>query len=117
MFWSTKNKIKKEMIRAINPTSKASLKMQCLLVSNGDIDKAERLYDFMAKDMPDLPMFDPVQPTTLQQVKQTAAETFGWINENQDTIMNWVEMIRGMFSKSVPPAGAPPQGPLPPING
>lgn len=105
------------MIRAINPTSKASLKMQCLLVSNGDIDKAERLYDFMAKDMPDLPMFDPVQPTTLQQVKQTAAETFGWINENQDTIMNWVEMIRGMFSKSVPPAGAPPQGPLPPING
>ena len=116
MFWSTKNKIKKEMIRAINPTSKASLKMQCLLVSNGDIDKAERLYDFMAKDMPDLPMFDPVQPTTLQQVKQTAAETFGWINENQDTIMNWVGMIRGMFSKSVPPAGASPQGPLPPIN-
>ena len=105
------------MIRAINPTSKASLKMQCLLVSNGDIDKAERLYDFMAKDMPDLPMFDPVQPTTLQQVKQTAAETFGWINENQDTIMNWVGMIHGMFSKGVPPAGAPPQGPLPPING
>ena len=105
------------MIRAINPTSKASLKMQCLLVSNGDIDKAERLYDFMAKDMPDLPMFDPVQPTTLQQVKQTAAETFGWINENQDTIMNWVGMIRGMFSKGVPPTGVPPQGPLPPING
>ena len=105
------------MIRAINPTSKASLKMQCLLVSNGDIDKAERLYDFMAKDMPDLPMFDPVQPTTLQQVKQTAAETFGWINENQDTIMNWVGMIRGMFGKGASPAGAPPQGPLPPING
>ena len=117
MFWSTKNKIKKEMIRAINPASKASLKMQCRLVSNGDIDKAERLYDFMAKDMPDLPMFDPVQPTTLQQVKQTAAETFGWINENQDTIMNWVGRIRGMFSKGVPAAGAPPQGPLPPING
>ena len=117
MFWSTKNKIKKEMIRAINPTSKASLKMQCLLVSNGDIDKAERLYDFMAKDMPDLPMFDPVQPTTLQQVKQTAADTFGWINENQDTIMNWVGMIRGMFSKGAPPAGTPPQAPLPPING
>ena len=105
------------MIRAINPTSKASLKMQCLLVSNGDIDKAERLYDFMAKDMPDLPMFDPVQPTTMQQVKQTAAETFGWINENQETIMTWVGMIRGMFSKGVQPAGAPPQGPLPPING
>ena len=117
MLFNTKNKIKKEMIRAINPTSKASLKMQCLLVSNGDIDKAERLYDFMAKDMQDLPMFDPVQPTTLQQVKQTAAETFGWINENQDTIMNWVGMIRGMFSKGVPPAGASPQGPLPPING
>lgn len=117
MFFNRKNKIKKEMIRAINPTSKASLKMQCLLVSNGDIDKAERLYDFMAKDMPDLPMYDPVQPTTLQQVKQTAADTFGWINENQETIMNWAGMIRSFFSKGAPPVDVPPQAPLPPING
>lgn len=116
MFFN-RNKIKKDMIRAINPTSKASLKMQCLLVSNGDIDKAERLYDFMAKDMPDLPMYDPIQPTTLQQVKQTAAETFGWLNENQETIMNWAGMIRSFFSKGATTVDVPPSAPLPPING
>ena len=104
------------MIRAISPTSKASLKMQCLLVSNGDIDKAERLYDFMAKDMADLPMFDPIQPTTLQQVKNTASETFNWINSNQETIMNWIGMVRGLFGKATPTPTAP-AAPLPPING
>lgn len=108
-----KNRIKKEMLQHLRPTSKASLKQQCLLLSNGDIDKAERLYDFMTKDMPDLPMYDPVQPTTMQQVKQTAVETFGWINENQETIMNWVGIIRNLFGKG----GTPPQAPLPPING
>lgn len=116
MFWN-RNKINKEMIRAINPTSKASLKMQCLLVSNGDIDKAERLYDFMAKDMPDLPMFDPVQPTTMQQVKETAASTFAWIKENKNDILDWVGFFQGMFGKGggIPPAS--PAAPLPPING
>ena len=92
------------MIRAINPTSKASLKMQCLLVSNGDIEKAERLYDFMAKDMPDLPMFDPVQPSTMQQVKQTAADTFGWINENQETIIQKLESLGDMVRRALPPS-------------
>ena len=118
MMFFRRNKIKKEMIRAINPTSKASLKMQCLLVSNGDIDKAERLYDFMAKDMPDLPMFDPVQPTTMQQVKNTAVETFQWLNSNQETLMNWAGFFRGLFSKGAPASGTtPPPSPLPPING
>lgn len=104
------------MIRAINPTSKASLKMQCLLVSNGDIDKAERLYDFMAKDMPDLPMFDPVQPTTMQQVKETASSTFAWIKENKNDILDWVGFFQGMFGKGGKPP-ASPAAPLPPING
>jgi hypothetical protein len=114
MFWN-RNKIKKDMIRAINPTSKASLKMQCLLVSNGDIEKAEKLYDFMAKDMPDLPMFDPVPPTTMQQIKDGAANTMNWLKENKDDIMDWVGFLRGMFAKggNEPTGGAP----LPPING
>lgn len=111
MFFS-KHKIKKDMIRAINPTSKASLKMQCLLVSNGDIEKAERLYDFMAKDMPALPDFDPQTPTTMQQVKESAVQTVTWINENKDNILDWIGLIRGMFSKTP----APPSAPIPPIN-
>lgn len=104
------------MIRALNPTSKASLKMQCLLVSNGDVDKAERLYDFMAKDMPDLPMFDPIQPTTLQQVKETAVQTVSWVNENKENIMDWVGIIKGIFSKNPTVVPSAPSTPLPPIN-
>ena len=116
MFWN-KNKIDKKMIQAIRPTSKSSLKMQCLLVSNGDIDKAERLYDFMSKDLEDLPTFDIVPPTTMQQIKDGAVKTFSWINENQDQVMNWVGMIKQMFGKggggNVPPATSTP---IPSIN-
>lgn len=111
-----KNRIKKEMLQHLRPTSKASLKHQCLLLSNGDIDKAERLYNYMIKDMEDLPIFDPVQPTTLQQVKDGAISTMSWLNENRDTILDWVGFFRGMFGKGGAPT-VPPQGPLPPING
>lgn len=104
------------MIRAIQPTSKASLKMQCLLVCNGDIEKAERLYDFMSKGLDDLPTFDNVPPTTMQQIKDGAVNTLAWLNENQEQVMNWVGIIKNMFGKggggSVPPTNAP----LPPIN-
>ena len=48
MFW--KNKINKGMIPNLRPTSKAALKQQCLLIANGDIDKAIKLYDFMIKN-------------------------------------------------------------------
>lgn len=103
------------MISAIQPTSKASLKMQCLLVANGDVDKAERLYDFMAKDMEDLPLFDAVKPTTFEQIKDGAVNTFSWLNENQEQVMNWVGIVKDMFSKSG--GGLPPTtSPLPPIN-
>lgn len=103
------------MIRAIQPTSKSALKTQCLLVAKGDIDKAERLYDFMAKDMDELPLFDAVKPTTMQQIKDGAVNTFTWLNENQEQVMNWVAIIKGMFNKgggNIPPASTP----LPPIN-
>lgn len=92
--------------------SKASLKQQCLLISEGDIDKATKLYEFYIKDMEDLPTFDPIQPTTMQQVKETASSTFQWVKENKDDIMDWVGFFRGMFSKG----GASEATPLPPIN-
>lgn len=102
------------MIQHLRPTSKAALKQQCLLIANGDIDKAIKLYDFMIKDMEDLPMFDVPPPTTLQQVKDGAMGTMAWLNQNKNDILDWVGIIRGMFSKG----GGTPQGgaPLPPIN-
>lgn len=114
-MFSKKTKIKKEMIAQFRPTSKAALKQQCLVMAEGDVDKAERLYDFMIKDMEDLPTFDVMPPSTLQQVKDGAANTMTWLKENKDDIMDWVGFIRGFFSKG---GGSPTGGaPLPPING
>lgn len=105
------------MIQNIRPTSKVSLKMSCLYTCNGDVDKAERLYKFLSDGLDDLPTFDAVQPTTMQQLKDGAVQTFGWINQNQDTIMNWIGIVRDMFSKGnkqvVPPT---PSSPIPSIN-
>lgn len=98
MFWQ-RNKIKKDMIQNIRPTSKVSLKMSCLYTCNGDVDKAERLYAFLIKDMEDLPTFDVQQPTTMQQIKDGAIQTFGWISQNQETIMNWAGIIKDLFGK------------------
>lgn len=120
MFWNRKLKIKTEMIQAIRPTSKATLKMQCLMVCNGDVEKAKQLYDFYIEDMKDLPMFDIPVPTTLQQVKETAAQTFTWLNENQEQLMNWAGLFRQMFSKSgqavAQSAAQAAATPVPPIN-
>lgn len=110
-MWN-KTKIPKEMIPRLNPTSKASLKQQCLFIAEGDVDKASRLYDFMIKDMDDLPLFDPIAPTTMQQVKETASSTFQWVKENKDDIMDWVGFFRGMIGKG----GSGEATPLPPIN-
>lgn len=98
MFWN-RVKIKKEMIQAIKPTSKTSLKTQCLLMANGDVEKAERLYDFFIKDMQDLPMFDLVQPSTTSQIKEMITNGFSWANENQDLIMKWVEFGKSLIAK------------------
>lgn len=115
MFFN-RNKIKKDMIQNIRPTSKVSLKMSCLYTCNGDVDKAERLYSFLIKDMEDLPTFDAVQPTTMQQLKDGAVQTFGWINQNQDTIMNWIGVIKDMFGKSGNNTPPSPAAPIPSIN-
>lgn len=87
------------MIQNIRPTSKVALKMSCLYTCNGDVDKAERLYKFLSDGLDDLPTFDAVQPTTMQQFKDGAVQTIGWINQNQDTIMNWIGIVRDMLGK------------------
>lgn len=106
------------MIQAIKPTSKATLKMQCLMICNGDVEKAKLLYDFYIKDMEELPMFDIPTPTTMQQVKETAVQTFSWLNENQETLMNWAGFIKQILGKGGDSAvsAAAPAPPVPPIN-
>ena len=107
------------MIQAIRPTSKATLKLQCLFAAKGDIDEANKLYDYFAKDMPDLPDYDPVQPTWVDNTKDAVNGIMGWAKENQGTLAQAYEFIRGIvLNKSMPAIGVEEvvETPLPNIN-
>ena len=107
------------MIQAIRPTSKATLKMQCLMVCKGDIDEALKLYDFFAKDLPELPDFDPVAPTWQQNTAQTLNGIMGWLKENGGTIQQAYSFVQQVIAnKGVLPTitPEPPSAPLPEIN-
>lgn len=115
------------MIQMIRPTSKSSLKTQCLLIANGDIEKAERLYDFYAKDMPDMPLYDAPVPTWVDNTKDTLNSFFSFLGEHKDGLSQGYEMIRMIFNSrgaNLPPLGGAVEDaansvaetPLPPIN-
>ena len=113
MFFRKRRQRRLEMIQAIRPTSKASLKLQCLWASNGDVDKAKKLYDFFADDMKDLPDNDPIPATWMTNARDMANGAVGWFRENQDTLAQGWEFIRGMFAKA---PVAEENVPLPQIN-
>lgn len=124
MKWFNNNKKQLEMLQALRPTSKATLKMQCLIICKADIDEATRLYDFFAKDMPDLPDFDPQPVTWVDNTKDVANGIVGWLGNNKNTLAQTYEFIRGMTGNRLPPLSLPgmvaeveaPAAPLPPIN-
>ena len=116
MFWFNKKK-KLEMIQAIRPTSKATLKIQCLFACKGDIDESNKLYDYFARDMPELPDYDPVQPSMIDNAKETVNGLMGWFKENQDTLAQGYQFIQNVIkNKGVMPTETPASAPLPPIN-
>ena len=100
----------------IVPTSKMALKTSCMRACGNDVEKAEKLYEFFAKDMTHLPDFDVMPPTAFQQAKDFIANTFSWIDNNQDKIVgyyNIIQQMRGgqslqMMTPPVPPADVPP---------
>ena len=99
----------------IIPTSKMSLKLTCIKACNNDVAKASELYEFLSKDIASLPDFDVRPPSTFDQVKGVAQDIFGWINNNQDKILdafNMIRMARGGAPIS-PAAGVPPTGVAP----
>lgn len=104
------------MIRAIRPTSKASLKIQCLMIGK-TVDEANKLYDYFAKDMPDLPDFDPVPPTWQQNTAQTVNGVLGWLKENAGTIQQAYSLVQQIIAnRGAIPVPPPPAEPLSPIN-
>ena len=103
-----------EKLSMIKPTSKAELKRQCLYLSNLDVEKAEKMYNFLVKDV-EIPDVEPEARSFVQNFGQQASGVFGWFRENQDMITQAVDFVKGIISSRR--GGIPPASPLPPING
>lgn len=110
----TERKIK--MVQEMKITSKVALKQYCLIATRCDVGEAQKLYDFLIKDMDELPMFDPIQPTWFDNTKRTAADIFGFIKENQDDIAKGIELMRGLIGKNGSIKNVAEATALPPIN-
>ena len=120
MIWFNKEKKKKmEFIQNYVPTSKAQLLQVAMYFNRGDLQKAQEMFDFYAKNL-DLPDFDPVVPTFVQQVKNNASDLFSWIKANQGDIVNGYEFIRSIIANkgALPSVAADTEAvnPLPVIN-
>jgi len=104
-----------ELVGTIKPTSKAALKQQCLMLAHLDVDKAERMYDFLVKDMDDLPALEPASRSFIQNFSEQANGVLGWMRENQDVLSKGVDFVRGLIAARK--GASVPTEPLPPING
>lgn len=100
----------------IRPTSKSELKQTCLYLSNLDVDKAKKMYDFLVSDMSEIPDVPPSQKSFMQNFGEQANGVIGWAEEHKDFIDRAIELFRGIVSsrKGVPMANG--AEPLPPIN-
>lgn len=117
MFWNRKEKKRKmEFIQNYVPTSKAQLLQVAMYFNKGDVQKAQEMFDFYSRNL-DLPDFDPVAPTFMQQVRQTAGGLFSWIKENQEDIAQGYDFLRSIVQRqSVVTAGTQATEALPDIN-
>lgn len=114
MFNREKRKQKiMEAVSMIQPTSKAALKSQCIYLCRLDIEKAEKMYDFLIKDMKDIPDVEPATKPLMQNIGEQATGVMGWLRENQDMITQGVDFIRGIIASR---KGGVPASPLPLIN-
>lgn len=104
-----------DMVGMIKPTSKAALKQQCLFLSNLDVEKAEKMYDFLIKDMEEIPAVEPATRSFIQNFGDQANGVVGWLRENKDMLGEGIDFIRGLVASRK--GGTPPASPLPPING
>ena len=99
----------------IKPTSKASLKQQCLYLCRLDVSKAEKMYEFLIKDVGDsIPDVEPTSRPFIQNFGEQANGIFKWLRENEDMLGQGVNFIKEIVKGK---GGNPPATPLPPING
>ena len=97
MLWFNKEKKKKmEFIQNFVPTSKAQLIQVAMYMNNGNVQKAQEFVDFYAKNL-DLPDFDPIAPSLMQQIKSSASDIFSWVKENQGDLVQGYQFIQGII--------------------
>lgn len=105
-----------EFIQNFVPTSKAQLLQVAMYLNGGDIKKAQEFVDFYAKNL-ELPDFDPIAPTLMQQLKSGASGFFSWVKENQSDLVQGYQLIQGIIqNKGVLPITPSASEPLPSIN-
>ena len=114
MFNRKKKERLLEQIAMIKPTSKSALKKECLYLCNLNVEKAEKMYDFLVKDMKDIPDVEPTQKPFLQNFGEQATSVIGWLRDNQDVLGQGVDFIKGIVASRS--GKVPPATPLPPIN-
>ena len=116
MLWFNKEKNKKmEFIQSYIPTSKAQLIQVAMWYHKGDIQKAQEMVDFYTKNM-ELPDFDPIAPTFMQQLKGSASELYTWIKENQSDIVQGYQFIQSVIKNKGEIVSVADSEPLSPIN-
>ena len=103
----------REKLSMIKPTSKSALKRECLYLCNLNVEKAEKMYDFLIKGMEGIPDVEPEAKTFIQNFGEQANGVFGWLRENKDMLGDGVDFIKGIISSRK--GGAAPSA-LPPIN-
>lgn len=115
-MWNKDKKKRMEFIQSYIPTSKAQLLQVAMWYHKGDIQKAQEFVDFYTKNM-NLPDFDPVQPTFMQQVKNNASGFYEWVRDNQNELVQGYQLVYSIIkNKGALPTVTPEAAPLPPIN-
>lgn len=89
----------------IRTSSKEALLRSALLASGNDIRKATEICDYVTKMLPNLPDTDPIMPSTLDQVKDTAVNVFRWGEQNQDKVIGGINFLLRMMGRD--PIGVP----------
>lgn len=107
-----------EFIQSYIPTSKAQLIQAAMWYHKGDMQKAQEMVDFYTKNIPNLPDFDPVHPSFMQQVKSNATSLFTFLKENQGDLINGYQIIQSIIQNKgiIPQVAEATEEALPPIN-
>ena len=97
MLWFKKDKKNKmEFLKNFTPTSKAQLIQVAMYMNKGDVAKAQEFVDFYSKNL-ELPDFEPMPTTFIQDLKENAVGLFSWIKENQGDLIQGYQFIQSII--------------------